>query len=137
MSDTANTTHREVTEDARLGFLNAQLGAKCMIFEMTVYGFADRFSSDYNGGFWKFYTVEPEGFYIAPESETPFKVANDMNYFEGELSADAFGIALCLFALSHMTFAPNAPEILTERFHQLREFALDHVEASAIFGFLD
>jgi len=60
-----------------------------------------------------------------------------MNYFEGEMSGDAFGIALCLFALSHMSFAENAPELLAERFHRLREFALDHAEAGAIFGFLD
>ena len=137
MSDTVNITAQEVTEDARIGFLQSQLGAKCVLFEMTVYSLADRFSPDYSGGFWQFFTLTPEGFYMAPDGDERFKVSNDMNYFEGEMSADAFGLALCLFALSHMSFAPDAPQVLAERFHQLREFALDHAEAGAIFGFLD
>jgi len=37
-----------------------------MRFEMTVYGLADRFSADYSGGFWQFYTLQPDGFYMAP-----------------------------------------------------------------------
>jgi hypothetical protein len=137
MSDTVKITRHEVAENARLGFLHSQLNASCLRFEMTVYSLADRFSADYGGGFWRFYKLQPNGFYIAPESDASFKIINEMNYFEGELSADAFGIALCLFALSHMSFADNAPQILAERFHQLREFALDHAEASAIFSFLD
>ena len=137
MSDTVNITRHDVTEDARLGFLQDQLGAQCVLFEMTDYGLADRFSPDYSGGFWTFYTLQPNGFYMAPEGDEPFNVSNDMNYFQGQMSADAFGIALCLFAFSHMSFAENAPEVLSARFHQLREYALGHAEVSAIFGFLD
>lgn len=66
MSDTVNITRHEVAEDARLGFLERHLGASCMRFEMTVYGLADRFSADYSGGFWQFYTLQPDGFYMAP-----------------------------------------------------------------------
>jgi hypothetical protein len=62
------------------------------------------------------------------------------NGYEGELSADAFGIACCLYAYSHLSFA--GPDALAEecarQYHLLREWMLSgHAEARAILAATD
>ena len=65
-----------------------------------------------------------------------FSICVDGNGFEGSMSADAAGIAACLFALSHLSFQiPD--ESIARHFHLLRDFALEHAEASAILAAID
>jgi hypothetical protein len=52
------------------------------------------------------------------------------------MSADAAGITACLFALSHLSFQIQH-ESIASHFHTLRDFALDHAEASAILAAID
>jgi hypothetical protein len=53
------------------------------------------------------------------------------------MSADAAGITPCLFALSHLSFQMIQHESTANHFHQLREFALEHAEASVILAAID
>jgi hypothetical protein len=73
---------------------------------------------------------------MAPTHETPFDVCVETNGFEGQMSADAAGITACLFALSHLSFQIEH-ESIANHFHQLREFALEHAEASVILSAID
>ena len=73
---------------------------------------------------------------MAPAHDTPYNVSVDTNGFEGSMSADAAGITACLFALSHLSFQIQH-ESIAEHYHQLRDFALDHAEASAILAAID
>ncbi len=73
---------------------------------------------------------------MAPTQDTPFKVVVDTNGFEGQMSADAAGITACLFALSHLSFQIQH-ESIANHFHQLRDFALEHAEASVILAAID
>jgi hypothetical protein len=52
------------------------------------------------------------------------------------MSADAAGITVCLFAFSHLAFQIDDRDIV-EHFHLLREFALQHPEASKILAAID
>jgi hypothetical protein len=52
------------------------------------------------------------------------------------MSADAAGITACLFALSHLSFQ-IAHESIAEHYHQLRDFASDHAEASTTLSAID
>lgn len=59
------------------------------------------------------------------------------NGYSGTVSGDAAGIIATLYALSHLAFRFEAVAVLSERFHQLREFALAHREAAAILAAID
>ena len=101
--------------------------------EPLVYAFAGNLSNDYSGGYWNFYTLSNGGFYMAPDSDTPFKV-NCENGFEGSLSADALGIAICLYAYSHLSFSED---LFIDHYYWLRDFMLDHPEAESILRAID
>jgi hypothetical protein len=74
---------------------------------------------------------------MAPDTDEPFDVSCD-NGFEGRMSPCAFGIAVCLYAFSHLSFAGDRlAEICSTQFHLLREYALDHREAGAILAAID
>ena len=108
-----------------------------MRLEPTVYHLASLLSEDYNGGYWEFYTLSNKGFYMAPQSETPYAVCCP-NSYEGELSPDALGIVACLYSYSHLAFGENAfAELCAEHYHRLRDYALEHDEAGAILAAID
>ena len=106
--------------------------------EPTIYGITDRLAPEYRGGFWRFWRLDNGGFYMAPDAEDRFKV-HCMNYWEGELSADALGIVSCLTAYSHLSF--GGPEGFARdcarHYHLLREYMYDHAEVVAILGAID
>jgi len=58
------------------------------------------------------------------------------NGYAGRMSAEAAGITACLFAFSHLSFRiPD--EVISGHYYQLRDFALEHAEASAILAAID
>ena len=109
-----------------------------MQIEPFIYGITDRIASSYNGGYWDFYTLSNGAFYMAPSSNETFHVSCE-NYFQGQLSADALGIAACLYAYSNLSFSDNYAfaDICTQQYHLLREYALEHDEVAAIRGATD
>ena len=74
--------------------------------EPAVYSIASNIATEYNGAYWEFYSLSNSGFYMAPSSDQHYQVSCE-NGFEGELSADAFGIAVCLYAYSFLSFQSN------------------------------
>ena len=127
---------RLVDDSRRLSMLPHYFGRRMMMFESAVYNFMHRFGPDYRGGFWQFYELGNGGFYMAPDGES-FRFQVDTNGYEGVMSADAAGITVCLFACSHLSFYNGGDELFAERFHQLREFVLQHAEADEIFAAID
>ena len=127
---------RRVDDSERIRALPRYFGIRMTTFEGAVYDFMHRFAPDYRGGFWQFYELSNGGFYMAPDRES-YRFCVDTNGYEGVLSADAAGIAVCLFACSHLSFHDRGSDLFAERFHQLREFALDHPESAEIFAAID
>ena len=109
-----------------------------MRIEPVVFSLAERLSRDYHGGYWDFYTLSNGGFYMAPSTDRSFHVICQ-NQFEGDLSADAFGITVCLYAYSNLSFSgPDAfSDICFDHYHWLREYMMDHPEVRAILGATD
>lgn len=107
-------------------------------FEPYVYAVTSRLAAEYHGGYWQFYTLSNGGFYMAPHADRLFRVSCD-NGYEGNLSADALGIAACLYAYSHLSFDCDDAfvETCTEQYHLLREYMLEHAEARGILGAID
>jgi hypothetical protein len=131
-----NIEAREVANDQRLQILPRHFGRDMLTVEYAVYAFMRKLATQYTGGYWTFFELSNGGFYMAPECETPVHISVDGNGFEGSMSADAAGITACLFALSHLSFQIRS-ESIAEHYHQLRDFVLEHEEASAIFAAID
>jgi hypothetical protein len=127
---------REVGNGERMQMLPRHFGRDMLTVEYAVYAFMRKLTAQYTGGYWTFFELSNGGFYMAPECETTFDICVDGNGFEGSMSADAAGITACLFALSHLSFQIEN-ESIARHYHQLRDFALAHREASAILAAID
>lgn len=106
--------------------------------EPAIYAITGNIAAEYDGAYWEFYSLSNGGFYMAPSLDRLYEVSCD-NGYEAKLSADALGIAACLYAYSHLSFSSNQAfaEICANQYHWLREFMLEHAEASAILGAID
>jgi len=93
----------------------------------------------YNGGYWHFYRIGENGFYMAPDIDGPVQASCAGNFFRGELSADALGIVVCLTAYSHLSFGKDQKFARTcaDQFYQLRSYAGYQDEAAAIYAAID
>ena len=128
-----------VSEDQRLSFIENRFGIHFpLAIEPTVYAFADRLCADYAGGYWNFYTLSNGGFYMSPEGKETFHLCCE-NTFEGDLSADAFGLTCCLYAFSHLSFSDSEDlgQLCGQHYHWLREAVMDHPESGKILAACD
>ena len=109
-----------------------------MRLEPFVFGMARTLSEDYTGGFWHFYALSNGAFYLAPELPETFFVQSD-NGYEGTITADALGIAACLYAYSHLSFGELGvfSETCANQYHLLREYVFEHPEAKHILRIID
>lgn len=109
-----------------------------LLLEPVIFAFAGKLSPEYSGGYWRMYTLSNGAFFMAPDTEKYFKTVSP-NGYEGVLSADALGIAACLFAYSQLSFtaSPAFAEVCADQFHLLREYMLDQPEAEDILGVID
>jgi len=128
-----------VPEDRRLAVTAEVFGVWFPTrIEPVVYTITERLSRDYKGGYWDFYQLSNGGFYMAPSTDRSFHVICE-NQFEGDLTADALGIAVCLYAYSNLSFSgPDAfADICFDHYHWLREYMMDHAEVGAILSATD
>lgn len=138
ISNTNTITRQLVAEDQRTNVTADLFGVYFpMQLEPFVFSMASRLSEDYGGGYWLFYTLGNGGFYMAPDSDGQFQVVSE-NGWEGFMSADAFGITVCLFAYSNLSFGSGQlAETCAEQYQLLREYMMDHAEAGAILAATD
>lgn len=106
--------------------------------EPAIFNMAGMLSKDYTGGYWKFLRLSNGAFLMIPDSDKPFKISC-MNGYTGTMSADAFGITVCLYAYSNLSFSddPAFSEICAEQFHLLRDYMLEHQEIRQISAAID
>ncbi len=139
ISNTNTITRQLVAEDLRTNVTAELFGVYFPLqLEPFIFSMASRLSEDYSGGYWLFWKLSSGGFYMAPDSEGTFQVVSP-NGWEGFMSADAFGIAVCLFAYSNLSFG-NREEFANacaQHYHWLREYMMDHAEARAILAATD
>jgi hypothetical protein len=127
---------REVSTNERIDVLPRHFGAAMLTVENAIFAFMRSLCPQYSGGHWAFYELSNGGFYMAPQGPNHWAIHVDGNAYDGEMTADAAGITACLFALSHLSFQVQSDRI-GEHYHLLRDFAVDHPEAGAIFAAID
>lgn len=143
MSITASAISASIVlEDQRLHFLPKHVGTGLVMieFEARVFSNLEELSADYKGGFWHFYELSNQGFYMAPNSDSPMSLLVDGNGFNGVMSADAAGIVSTLFTLSQMSFKYAGKAVgnrFSDGYHRLMSFADSHPESRQIFGAID
>jgi len=130
-------TATRICDGDRLGFLPRHFGAHMMIVERALYAELRHLCAEYRGGWWNFYDLSNGGCYLAPGGSEVFHLTVPGNGFDGRLTADATGITVTLFALSHLAFRFPSVPIFSDRFYQLRDFALEHGERQLIFAAID
>jgi len=127
---------RLVPDDERMGFLPKHFGQRLMLRgELTVYGWMDRLSPDYQGGYWNYYEIKG-GFYLAPAGYDTLHIIWPLNYCDRIMSADAAGIVATLYALCEVCQQAHG-SVLVGKYYALRDFAGEHAEAAAIFAAID
>lgn len=110
---------------ARLKFLPSKLGRYCIAFENAIYHWMTRNAVSYNGGYWDFYQLSNNGFYLQP---TKGYMLTSPNGFMDDVSAQEAGIIVTLMMLSHFSFVTYEKEHhkdcerISAYFHQLRDF---------------
>ena len=129
---TSSVVHGEL----RPNVLPHYLGHHHVTGESLVYDWAARLYRNYDGGSWHFFTLSNGGFYMAPSDLRRVHVRWHLNGYNDMMGADAFGITVTLFALCHLA-EKTRDDTIIELFHQLREFATQHVEAANILRAID
>ena len=129
---------RVVPESERMSVVDKLFGIFYVLkLEPAVFSMAERLAADYHGAYWEFFTLNNSGFYMAPRSKNMFSVICE-NGYEGQLSADAFGITACLYSYSLLSFGDGEfAQRCGQHYHLLRDWAMAHVEARAILRAID
>lgn len=106
--------------------------------EPAIYNIARMLCPGYQGAYWDFYTLSNNGFFTVPDIDEPVSLVCENDY-EGQITKEAFGIIVCLYAYSHLSFSDNAglAKTSSDHYHWLRDFALQHSEAGAILEAVD
>ncbi|MBN3856703.1 antirestriction protein [Paraburkholderia sp. Ac-20340] len=129
-------TSAVVPHELRLMVLPRYLGGHYVAGESLVYDWAARLCSNYDHGSWNYFALSNGGFYMAPVNMGRVHVRWHLNGYNDMMGADAFGITVTLFALCHLA-EKTQDDTIIDRFHQLREFATQHVEAANILRAID
>jgi hypothetical protein len=138
MSDTQSITRQLVAEDQRTHVTADLFGVYFPLqLEPFIFSMASRLSEDYGGRYWEFYVLSNGAFFMIPASGGKFQVISE-NGWEGFMSADAFGITVCLYAYSNLSFGSGQfADTCADQYHLLREYMMDHADARAILAATD
>ncbi|BAU77424.1 antirestriction protein [Metapseudomonas furukawaii] len=127
---------RRVPVRLRMSVLPRHFDRQMLNVERNIMNALRELCDSYNGGYWEYYELSNGGFYMAPNDQDAFCLSCQGNGYEGELSADAAGIVASLFGLCRAANTFQTDNLINH-YHWLRDFALAHAEADAIFAAID
>jgi hypothetical protein len=136
-SETQKIEAYTVSRHARIGTLPRHFGRHMLTFEGMVYNLMRQFSPQYAGGTWAYLELSNGSFYMTPPPDKSYRLTIHSNGYDGEMTADATGITVCLFAYSLLSFEYRGTDVFARHFHRLRDFALGHAESAQIFAAID
>lgn len=145
MEQQETITVKLVRESERLSFLPRLFKNQFIRCEGHIYLLASNLSESYRGGSWEFVEASNGALYMRPELEEgeTFSTSTD-GFFEGELSADAFGILCTFFTINHMCWmldGENSPQEEIKHFidmnYLIRDVLLEHQERNKLIPAID
>lgn len=132
----SSVTSSLISQTRRMTALPRYFGRFMGVVEGAVFDALGELCKDYKGGSWEFYELSNGGFFMAPTGAEKYSLSCAGNWFDGELSAEATGIVASLVGINRACWSYK-DQMLIDRFYALREFALDHPEASLIMAAID
>jgi hypothetical protein len=129
-------TAQEVPVDDRIDVQAKHHGRHISYLETLIFNSLSKMCPAYTGGFWVFYETSNGTFFMAPDMEEKLTLSVEGNFFSGEVSAQAAGIVACLVAYNRLCWETQTDQDIN-RFHALRDFALEHEEAPLIMAAID
>lgn len=129
-------------DERRLHVLPEYVGVRRMQqCEVAIYAFMEDLCPDYFGGMWDFYEFATpgesgSGFFMAPAMCDRYRLSCAGNYFEGDFSQEAAGIAVSLFAFSHLSMHTGWAGYAS-LYRALRLYSIGHPEHEVISGIID
>ena len=135
---TPTITNTIVPESERMNIVDGLFGMAYMLkLEPAVFSIAEALAENYKGAYWEFHDLSNGGWYMSPRHDTEFTVSCE-NGFDGKLSPDAFGVTICLYAFSELSFGGDRmAQTCARQYHLLREYAAEHPEAQFIYRAID
>lgn len=129
-------------DDRRVHVLPDYVGVSRMQqCEVMIYEFMHYLCPEYQGGLWDFYEFATPGetgagFFMAPTMCEQYHLACPGNQYEAWFSPEAAGIAVSLFAFSHLAMS-NSWDGYVSLFRALRLHSIGHPEHETIAGIID
>lgn len=125
-----------VVEKNLLNFLPKHVKRHVIQFENIIYYLAQSMCYQYSGGYWNFYELSNEGFFLAPALEQPLEMFVDGNGFNGFVSPEALGVIVTLFSINGIS-GQQGDDYLIDKYYALRDFAIQHPERDLILLAID
>ncbi|AUV19290.1 antirestriction protein [Salmonella enterica subsp. enterica] len=128
-----------VATPRRMAAMPRHVGRFYVVFESMLYQQMKGLCREYRGAYWLMWELSNGGFYMAPGRRDEMLNIEAMNYFSGQMSADAAGITACLYLYSHLSFHTEGAdqERFSRLYHSLRDWACEHDEKEAILAAID
>lgn len=106
--------------------------------EPAIFFFATELSPDYTGGSWEYLSLNNSGFVMKPVVQDDFRVISP-NGTEEVLSSEGFGLTVCAFSFSHLSFSKSEglAYLATKHYRLLREYIAQSTESMKILRLID
>lgn len=111
-----------------------------LLFEASVRNGFDVYATNQKENFLELYTLSNGAFYLSLKQAEPIHLVNAMNSFEGEMSADAASICICILVLYQIIdqmMDSEKKQVLRRKYTDLWHYVDQHDEVSEMRRFLD
>ena len=117
-------TARVIPPEERGNILPTKFPNSFLHVEMGIFDWMARLCPGYNGGLWELVELSNGGFFMFLPSEEKVHLVNPMNGSEEHLTPEAAGVAVCLIAMSHLSFQRRDDDI-ANNYYFLRDYMFD------------
>lgn len=135
-----DNSRRRIPVNDRVDFADQMLGTPNYLrFENILFDTMNRLCKQYANeasGYWEMYQVGKNCFYMTPVMRGPLQVNAEGQMEFLEMSPDAAGLGVSIWALGELVNRTQ-DESIYDLYENLRDYAEQHDESSAIFRLLD
>ena len=129
-------TATEVPAGARFAFLINRFDKHHTTVEMFLRSFTVKLCPDFRGGQWRYFETSTGTVFMVPSGHDSLQVTIDTNGFDKRVSAEVAGLIVSLFVLNRLCMVSRSKEHM-RMLVLLRNYALEHAQATTIFRAID
>lgn len=105
-------------------------------FEQRLFNVANFLCPAYDGDHWKGKIIKAELGFAMPTHKTHYQIYVQGNGFEGQMSAEAFGLTVTLFTLCHLAEVTQSEACIT-LYHRVLNTIITSDEATLVWAAID